>query len=366
MQVPFVDLKAQYTQIKKDIDNAIRSVVEDAAFVGGKYVESFEKDFAAYCGCKYGVGVSSGTSALQLALQAMGVGEGDEVIAPANTFIATCEAITHAGATPRLVDVDERTYTIDVNQLEDVINKKTKVIIPVHLYGQPANMEEVTRIAERHGLMILEDAAQAQGAEFKGRKAGSIGHVGAFSFYPAKNLGAYGDAGMVVTDNEEIAAKVRLLSNHGRRSSYDHAIVGYNERLDGLQAAILSVKLGYLDKWNEMRRQAAQRYNRLLKGVDVMTPEEIDGVKHIYHLYVIRVRNRDTVRQKLAEKGVATGIHYPIPIHLLDAYKHLGYPRGSCPVTEKVADEILSLPMFPEITEDQQQYVVDCLKEVMS
>lgn len=366
MKVPFVDLKVQYQSIKNQIQEAILNVVEDCAFVGGKYVEKFEEEFAAYCNRRYAVGVSSGTSALHLALIALGINSGDEVITAANTFIATTEAITHAGGKVKLVDINPDSYTIDPQKLEEAITPKTKVIIPVHLYGQTADMDPIIEIARKHGIRVLEDAAQAQGAEYKGKKAGSLGDVAAFSFYPAKNLGAYGDAGMVVTDDKEIADKVRLYSNHGRRSAYDHAVEGFNERLDGIQAAVLSVKLKNLDRWNRMRAEAAKAYNELLKDLPVKTPKEMPYSKHIYHLYVIRIANREKVREYLSSKGVGTGIHYPIPIHLLDAYKHLGISRGAYPETEKAAQEILSLPMYAEITEEQQRYVVDCLEEALN
>lgn len=365
MKVPFVDLKMQYQSMKSDIRSAIMSVVEDTAFVGGKYVQEFEEAFAAYCGRKYAVGMSSGTSALHLALLAMGIGEEDEVLTAANTFIATTEAVSHAGATPRLVDVDIESYNIDPSLIEGAVTKRTKVIIPVHLYGQPADMDAVNAIAEKHNLLVLEDAAQAQGAEYKGRKAGSYGHAAAFSFYPAKNLGAYGDAGAIVTDDEEIADRIRLFANHGRRSSNDHAVEGFNARLDGIQAAVLSAKLPRLEKWNQMRHDAAGRYDEMLSGLDVIVPKEMAYAKHIYHLYVIRVRQRDKVREELAARGVASGLHYPIPVHMLDAYKYMDLPKGTFPVTEKAAGEILSLPMYPEITAEQQQYVADCLAEVL-
>ncbi|MGQ9602996.1 MAG: DegT/DnrJ/EryC1/StrS family aminotransferase [bacterium] len=366
MKVPFVDLRAQYQSISNEIQEAIMDVVNDCAFVGGKYVERFEEEFAAYCSRRYAVGVSSGTSALHLALIALGIKPGDEVITAANTFIATTEAITHAGGKVRLVDIDPESYTVDPAKIEDAITPKTKVIIPVHLYGQTADMDPLIEIAKKHGIKILEDAAQAQGAEYKGRRAGSIGDVAAFSFYPAKNLGAYGDAGMVVTDDKDVADKVRLYSNHGRRSAYDHAVEGFNERLDGIQAAVLSVKLKYLDSWNEMRNRAARRYDGMLKDLPVRTPKQMYYAKHIYHLYVIRIAQRDKVRDYLASKGVGTGIHYPIPIHLLDAYRHAGIPKASYPETEKAAEEILSLPMYAEINEEQQRYVVDCIAEALN
>ena len=365
VKVPFVDLKAQLEGMKDEIRSAIMDVVENTAFVGGKYVERFEKEFADFCGCRYAVGVSSGTSALHLALIALGIGPGDDVITAANTFIATTEAVTHAGAGFTLVDVDAETYTIDVNLLEDAITDKTKAVIPVHLYGQMAPMDAILEIAGKHHLLVLEDAAQAQGAEYKGKRAGSYGDAGAFSFYPAKNLGAYGDAGIVVTDDHAIAQKIRLLSNHGRRSATDHVLEGFNARLDGIQAAVLSAKLPRLMEWNRMRHQAAERYNQLLSNLDLITPKNMSGANHIYHLYVIRVKDRDRVKAELAAKGVFCGLHYPVPIHLLDAYRHLGRPRGSFPVTETAADEILSLPMYPEITPEQQAYVAEVLTEVV-
>jgi dTDP-4-amino-4,6-dideoxygalactose transaminase len=365
VKVPFVDLKAQYEDIQDEIRAAIMSVVEDCAFVGGKYVERFERDFADFCGCKHAVGVSSGTSALHLALMAMGIGPGDQVITAANTFIATTEAISHAGAECRLVDIDPRSYTIETSLIEGAINDRTKAIIPVHLYGQPADMDAINEIAAKHDLVVLEDSAQAQGARYQGKRTGSLGTAAAFSFYPAKNLGAYGDAGVVVTDEKDIAERVRLLANHGRRSSTDHAVEGYNARLDGIQAAVLTTKLTHLDDWNQKRREAADRYNGLLRGLDVITPVQLPDREHIYHLYVIRVRERDRVMKELAAREVHCGLHYPIPLHLLDAYKRLDKPEGSYPVTEEVASEILSLPMYPEITEQQQKHVVASLASIL-
>jgi dTDP-4-amino-4,6-dideoxygalactose transaminase len=365
VRVPFVDLKAQYKPMKQEIQSAIMAVVEDAAFVGGKYVQKFEEEFADYCGRRYAVGVSSGTSALHLALLAMGIDKGKEVITAANTFIATTEAVTHAGGRAKLVDIDPDSYNMDPSLLEASVTKQTKILIPVHLYGQTADMDAIKAIVDKHDLLVLEDAAQAQGAEYKGRKAGSFGHAAAFSFYPAKNLGAYGDAGAVVTDDAGIAEHIRQLANHGRRSSNDHAVEAFNARLDGIQAAVLSAKLPHLDQWNRMRHEAAKRYDELLSGLDVILPKEMPYAKHIYHLYIIRVRQRGKVKEELAARGVACGLHYPIPIHLLDAYKYMGTPEGSYPVTERVAGEILSLPMFAEITPDQQQYVADSLAEIL-
>jgi dTDP-4-amino-4,6-dideoxygalactose transaminase len=365
VKVPFVDLKSQYASIKPEVDAAIMEVVENTAFVGGKYVQQFEEDFATFCGTKHAVGVSSGTSALHLALVAMGIGPGDEVITAANTFLATTEAITHAGATPVLVDIDAVNFNIDPAKTEAAITDKTKAVIPVHLYGQAADMDAVTAVAEKHNLLVLEDAAQAQGAEYKGKKMGSMGTAGAFSFYPAKNLGAYGDAGAVVTDDGGIADRIRVLANHGRAGGVDHVVEGYNARLDGIQAAVLATKLPKLSGWNQMRAEAAERYDELLSGLDLKVPQRMPYAKHIYHLYVIRVRNRDRVKELMGEKGVGCGLHYALPIHTLSAYKHLGKPEGSYPVAEEVVSEILSLPMFPEITAEQQKYVAGCLGDVL-
>jgi len=365
VKVPFVDLRAQYREIKPEVQSAIMSVVDDCAFIGGKYVERFEQNFAAFCGRRHAVGVSSGTSALHLALVAMGIGPGDEIVTAANTFIATTEAVTHAGAAFNLVDIDARSHNIDPSRIEAAITDRTKAIVPVHLYGQPADMDAVNEIAAKHNLLVLEDAAQAQGAEYKGRRAGSLGTAAAFSFYPAKNLGAYGDAGIVVTDEKEIADRIRLLANHGRQGATDHAAEGFNARLDGIQAAVLDVKLPHLERWNGRRHEAAERYNDLLADLDVVLPMEMPYARHIYHLYVIRVKDRDKVKEALAAREVYCGLHYAVPLHLLSAYERLNKPRGSYPVTEEVTSEILSLPMFPEITGDQQKYVADSLGEVL-
>jgi dTDP-4-amino-4,6-dideoxygalactose transaminase len=365
VKVPFVDLRAQHESIKDEVESAMLRVARECAFVGGKYVQKFEDEFSAFCGCDHAVGMSSGTSALQLALIGMGVQPGDEVITAANTFIATVEAIGHTGATVKLVDADPVSYTIDPLKIEEAITERTKVIIPVHLYGQAADMDPIMEIARRRGLMVLEDAAQAQGAEYKGRIAGSIGDAAAFSFYPAKNLGAYGDAGAIVTCNEDIAERARLYSNHGRAAYTDHAVEGFNERLDGIQAAVLSAKLPHLRTWNDLRRAAAERYDSLLGDLDVVTPAAMPYARHIYHLYVIRVKDRSRVMEGLKAREVGCGLHYRTPIHLLDAYKHLGIAEGTFPVAEGLAPEILSLPMFPTITEDQQKYVAQCLEEIL-
>jgi len=365
VKVPFVDLRAQYGTIKNDVTKAMMDVVEGSAFIGGKHVEAFEKDFAEFCGVGYAVGVSSGTSALHLALIALNIGPGDEVIVPANTFIATTEAVSHAGAKFTLVDMDPANFEIDASAIEAAITPRTKAIIPVHLYGQMAEMDRVLDIARKDGLAVIEDAAQAQGAEWKGKRAGSYGDAAGFSFYPAKNLGAYGDAGMVVTDKREVADRVRLFANHGRRSATDHEVEGFNARLDGIQAAVLRAKLPYLARWNDLRHDAARRYDHLLSGLNVTVPKEMQQAKHIYHLYVIRVKDRDKVKAALEAKGVGCGLHYPVPIHLLDAYKHLKKGPGSFPASEEAAREILSLPMYPEITAEQQQYVAQCVEDAV-
>lgn len=362
MEVPFVDLKRQYASIKGEIDAAVQDVLDKTAFIMGENVKNFEDNFAKFCGVKHAIGVSSGTSALHLALLAVGIKAGDEVITVPNTFIATAEAISHTGAEVKFSDVDTETYTIDVSKIR--ITDKTKAIIPVHLYGQMAEMDALMDFAEDNNLRVIEDAAQAHGAEHKNRKAGTIGDVGCFSFYPGKNLGAYGDAGMVVTNNDEIAEKVRILRDHGRSEKYEHRVVGFNHRIDALQCAILNVKLKHLNTWTDARRKNAKLYNELLSEVDgVITPVEKEYNKHVYHLYVIRTKRRDEMQKYLKSKGISTGIHYPIPLHLQPAYKYLNYKKGDFPITESCTDEILSLPMFAELKEDEIRYVCDKIKE---
>jgi len=367
--IPFVDLKAQYDSIKDEINEAIQDVLNNTSFIMGEELIRFEEEFASFCCRKYAIGVANGSDALILALKACGIGEGDEVITVPNTFIATTEAITRVGGKVVFVDIDPKTYTIDVSKTEEKITEKTKAIIPVHLYGQSADMEPIMELAKKYNLKIIEDAAQAHGAEYKGKKVGSIGDTGCFSFYPGKNLGAYGDAGMITTNNEEIAEKVKLLRNHGRTTKkYEHEIEGYSSRLDNLQAAILRVKLKYLNQWNSMRRKNARKYNELLNNINgIITPYEADYAKHVYHLYVIRTeKGRDKLREELKSKGIAAGIHYPIPLHLQPAYNYLGYKRGDFPITEKASQEILSLPIFAELTGEQicetYQSIIDYYK----
>ena len=361
-QVPFVDLKAQYRPIAKEIDQAISDVVQSTAFILGKEVSLLEAEFAAYCETDYAIGVDSGTSALELALRAYGIGLGDEVITVANTFIATALAISYTGARPILVDIDPQTYTIDINKIEEVITPQTKAIIPVHLYGHPADMDPILEIARRYDLIVIEDACQAHGAKYKGRHVGGIGQAAAFSFYPAKNLGAYGDGGMVLTNDEKVAETIRILRDVGQKEKYHHVLKGYNHRLDNLQAAVLRVKLRYLDEWNAARQQHAKLYQQLLVDSDVVTPTTGDYAEAVWHLYVIRVKERDALRASLWDAHrIGTGIHYPIPIHLQPAYRELGYKEGDFPKTETVAGQILSLPMFAELNPEMITYTVESI-----
>jgi dTDP-4-amino-4,6-dideoxygalactose transaminase len=365
VQIPLVDLKAQYAAIKPEVDAAMQRVLDNTSFILGQEVAGFEAAFADYVGAREAVGVASGTAALLLALLACDVGPGDQVITTAHTFIATAEAISQAGATPVFVDVDPRTYNLDPNRVEAAITERTRAIIAVHLYGQPCDMAALADIAQRHNLWLIEDAAQAHGAEYNGRRCGSIGHLACFSFYPGKNLGAYGDGGMVTCDDAALAARVRRLRDHGRTSKYLHQEVGWGERLDALQAAVLKVKLGHLEAWTEARRAHAARYDVFLSGMDVVTPYVAPDVRHVYHLYVIRVARRDEVLARLKAQGIGAGIHYPVPLHRQPAYGFLGYAEGSLPVTEQAAAEVLSLPMYPELTAKQAATVVGALEEVM-
>ena len=366
MPVPFVDLAAQYSSIAPEIDQATGSVLRQADFILGCEVQRFEEEFAAFCGVRYAVGVDSGTSALELALRAYHIGNGDEVITAANSFIATALAISHAGAAPVLVDVDSRTYTMDMAAIERAITPHTKAIIPVHLYGHPASMDLIRQIAERHRLIVIEDACQAHGACCHKRPVGSWGHAAAFSFYPGKNLGAYGDGGMVVTDDGQIAERIAMLRNYGQREKHQHLFRGYNRRLDTLQAAVLRVKLKHLNAWNEARRRHATLYSKLLEGSGVLLPREAEGETSVWHLYVIRVRHRDALRDHLAQCGVSSSIHYPTPIHLQPAYEDLGYKEGDFPVAEVCGKTILSLPMYAELTHAQIELVAKTVREFLN
>lgn len=361
--VSFVDLAAQYADIKTEVDAAIAKVLHDTDFILGQAVALFEQEFAAFCEADYAVGVDSGTSALELILRAYNIGPGDEVITTANTFIATVLPISQVGATPVLVDIDPQTYTMDPAGLEKAITAQTKAIIPVHLYGQPADMDPILEIARQRGLVVIEDACQAHGARYKGKRVGSLGQAATFSFYPAKNLGAYGDGGMVVTNEAWLADAIVMLRNYGQRKKYHHLLQGYNHRLDTLQAAILRVKLKCLESWNGARRQHAQLYNDLLASNSIVLPTEADYAESVYHLYVIRVEERDELQTYLDDRGIATGIHYPIPIHLQPAYQALGYTPGDFPITERYTRQILSLPMYPELSTTSIKYVADAIKD---
>lgn len=366
-KIPFVDLITQYRTIQPEINAAVFEIINMTAFIGGKAVNDFEQAFAAYCEAKHCVALSNGIDALYLAMKALGLGPGDEVITVPNTFIATSEAITRTGASIRFVDVNSDTMNMDVEKIEAALTPRTKAIVPVHLYGQPADMEAINDRAQRHGLFVIEDAAQAHGARYHGKRVGSLGNIACFSFYPGKNLGAYGDAGAVVTNDGKLAERIRQFSNHGRLTKYEHAVEGYNHRCDGLQTAILQTKLKYLDRWNAARRAHATLYNKFFQSVDgVKTPVELPGVEPIYHLYVIEVDNRERVLQALAQKDIEAGIHYPLPLHLQPAYKHLGLRAGSFPVTEKAASRILSLPMYAELTTAMVEYVAATVIEALS
>lgn len=411
MNVPFVDLKTQYRAIKPEIDGAISDILESASFIMGKSVHEFEAEFAGLHQSRYCIGTSSGTDALHLALWGLGVSQGEEVILPVNTFFATAEAVVLSGATPVFIDCDPLSFNIDIRKLREFIGSHCRIseerflinlsthqriscIIPVHLYGQPADLDPVLEVAEKYQLKVVEDACQAHLAEYlsktsyklnvdklyggqqdknepeekKGlkewRRVGSLGHAGAFSFYPGKNLGAYGEGGAVLTNDSDLYEKMWLIHDHGSKEKYNHEVIGHNYRLEGIQAAVLNVKMRYINTWTEKRRANAQTYNKLLEDVkEVMTPKEMEWAKHVYHLYVIRARERSELQTFLKEKGIETGLHYPIPLHLQPAFKHLGYREGDFPVAEQCAKEILSLPMYPELSEDQIRYVVDSIKQ---
>jgi dTDP-4-amino-4,6-dideoxygalactose transaminase len=351
MNVPFMDLKLQYAAIKNEILPAITEVLESAHFVLGKEVTAFEEEFAEFCGVQHSVAVNTGTSALHLALLAAGVGPGDEVITVPYTFVATVASVLYTGATPVFVDVDPLTYTMDVGKIEAAISSRTKAILPVHLYGNPADMDAIWSIARRHNLIVIEDAAQAHAAEYKGRRCGSIGDLGCFSFYPGKNLGAYGEGGLVTTNNPDFAKKIRMLRDWGAEKKYEHVLKGFNYRMEALQGAILRVKLRYLDQWTNARRSHAQAYSRVLSESELTLPTERPGTKHVYHVYAVLTEQRRELMESLNSQGIQTGIHYPIPVHLLPGYADLGYKAGDFPVSEGIAAQELSLPMYPELTD---------------
>ena len=360
--IPFVDLKAQYRSIKPEVDAAIQGVLDSCQFTLGSEVAAFEQEFAAYSKAQFGIGVNSGTSALHLALLAANIGEGDEVITVPFTFVASVAAIYYTRATPVFVDIDPLTFTMDPSKLEAAITPRTKAIIPVHLYGQCADMDPILAIAKKHKLIVIEDACQSHGAEYKGRRAGSLGDMAAFSFYPGKNLGAYGEGGMVTTNNPEFNRTIRMLRDWGAEKKYQHVLKGYNYRLEGIQGAVLRVKLKYLETWTEARRTAAAHYDRFFAGSNVRTPQALPHNRHVYHIYAIRTKERQKWQEALNAQGIQTGIHYPIPVHLLPAYSDLGYKAGQFPHTELAAAETLSLPMFPELTENQCETVSSAVK----
>ena len=366
LRVPFLDLKAQYATIADEIEAAVRRVIERADFILGEEVAAFESRFAEYLGVKHVIGVGSGLAALELALRAHNIGPGDEVIAPANTFIATILAIVAVGAKPVLVDMDPRTHNIDPNGIEAAVTDRTRALMPVHLFGQPADLDPILSIAHRRNFLVIEDAAQAHGARYGGKRVGGFGQAAAFSFYPGKNLGAYGDGGAVTTNDDQTAEKLRQIRNYGQKTKYYHEIMGTNSRLDTLQAAVLGVKLRYLDEWNAARRRHAAAYDNAFRSLPVGLVKTLPNVEHVHHLYVVQVANREKVQSELQRRGINTGIHYPIPVHLQNATVPLGYKRGSFPHTENAAELILSLPMYAEISQLQLEYVIDTIAQVLA
>lgn len=368
MKVPFLDLSTQYHSIKAEVDAAVQEVCAQSSFILGPQVEQFENAFASFVGSRYGVGLASGTDALRLAFEALKIGPGDEVIVPANTFVATAIGVLEAGARPVLVDIDPTTFLMDYSQLERVRTERTKAVCPVHLYGRACDMDQVMSFAEKYSLAVIEDTAQAHGAQWRGKKVGTFGKIGCFSFYPGKNLGAYGDAGGLVTDDEGLFRQVRKLRNYGSEIKYQHPEKGMNSRLDSIQACVLSIKLNHLAAWNRKRWEAAQKYSSILsqhQTQGLILPDILSSDEHVFHLYVIQVAERDVVAKELAQLGVSTVVHYPVPFHLQGGYKHLCYKAGDFPHTERLSQGILSLPLFPEITDEQIQYVCDSLIKVL-
>jgi dTDP-4-amino-4,6-dideoxygalactose transaminase len=361
--IPFVDLKAQYRSIKPEIDAAVISVLESAQFVLGSAVQSFEKAFATYAGTAHAIGTSTGTSALHLALCAAGIGRGDEVITTPFTFVATVSAIDYTGAKPVFVDIDPETFLIDPSKIEAAITPRTKAILPVHLHGRPVNIAPLMELARRRGLVVIEDAAQAHGAEYGGKRVGSMGDMACFSFYPGKNLGAYGEGGAVTTDNADYAKKIRLLRDWGAEKKYHHDLKGFNYRLEGVQGAVLGVKMKYIEAWTDARRRVAARYDELLAASPYGLPQAIGNARHVYHVYAIRHPKRNALQEYLESRGIGTGIHYPIPVHLQRSFAELGHKPGDFPHAEKVASEVLSIPMYPELTHEQQDQVVGALRD---
>ncbi|MDD3374992.1 MAG: DegT/DnrJ/EryC1/StrS family aminotransferase [Candidatus Omnitrophica bacterium] len=364
MSIPFVDFRPQYDEVKNEVDKGVKKVFETGNFILGAEEKDFEVNFAKYCDTQYGIGVNSGTDALHLALRALDIGPGDEVIVPTFTFIASALAVSYTGATPVFADIEEGTYSLDIKKLESLITKKTKAIMPVHLYGQPANLDEILAIAKKHNLRIVEDCAQAHGALYKNKKVGSFGDIGCFSFYPTKGLGAFGDGGFIATNSEDLYNKVLMLRDYGRKGRYEHVIKGYNSRLDTVQAVVLDAKLKHFDRWNKMRNEAAVYYGKLLDQIEgVCAPVIKENRTHTFQTFAIRTKNRDIVCERMQKKGIGVLVHYPIPVHLQEAYQELEYKKGDLPVSEKIAGEILSLPMFPHIKKEQIDLVCAVLKE---
>lgn len=363
MIIPFLDLKAQYKKIQIEIKQRLEKVLDSAQFILGDEVEEFEKNFASFCETEYCVACNSGTSALHLALLASEIKPDDEVILPAHTFIATVEAVSYCQAKPVFAEIDPQTYTLDPKQVKVKITGKTKAIIPVHLYGQPADLDPIKEICQKGRMVLIEDAAQAHGARYKNKRLGSLGDISCFSFYPGKNLGAYGEGGAVVTNDESLAHKIRILRDHGQPKKYHHETIGFNYRMDGFQGAVLNVKLKYIDEWNSIRRQKAKLYNELIDKADITAPYEPDYAESVYHLYVVLSDNREKLKNYLEENGVSTGLHYPIPVHLQKAYQFLGYKKGDFPVTEKISDSLLSLPIYPELEDSKIQYICELINK---
>ena len=367
MKVPFLDLNAHHAPLRGHFKSAIADVIDSGIFAGGPAVADFEEAFAAFCKCDFAVGLGSGTEAVWLALLACGVGPGDEVITVPSTFMATAEAITYCGAKPVFVDVDERTYTMAPDGLARALTSRTKAIVPVHLFGQIADMDPILKFGRQHGIPVIEDAAQGHGAEYKGRRAGSIGEIGCFSFYPGKNLGALGEAGAIVTNNLELADKIRILRDHGQARKYHHTVVGWNCRMDAIQGACLAIKLKHLERGNELRRAHAARYTAAFNAVEeIVAPFEAEYARHVFHVYAIRVPDRDEIMRQLEAKGIGCGVHYPVPVHLQQAYASLEHARGAFPVSEQIAQEFLSLPMFPELAQAQVDYVIETVTEIVN
>lgn len=363
INIQLIDLKRQYESIRDEIKNAAIDVLESGQYILGPQVQKFEQEVADYCSTKYAIGVANGTDALLLTLDALGIGPGDEVITTPFTFFATAEVVSQMGATPVFVDIDPRTYNIDVSKIEQAITSKTKAIIPVHIFGQPADLDEIMSIAKKHDLVVVEDACQAIGSEYKGKRIGSIGDAGCFSFFPTKNLGGYGDGGIIVTNDEALAKRLRILREHGSNPKYYHSMIGYNSRLDPMQAAMLSVKLKYLDGWNAKREELSLKYNEALKDLPIVCPHVAKDRKHVYHLYILQTDERGALMKHLKGNGVASGVYYPVPLHRQEVYKSLGYGDGSLTVSDEAAKRTLALPLYPEMTEDEQAYIIGVVKD---